>query len=95
MSSGISCFVTCNKYRLTEEKLSDKDKSRGAEDGDFATTHVVSFGTNTAHGGYERLCITEATLRKIKQDVHTDQNSGVICCDAGSGLRAMQYVLVL
>jgi hypothetical protein len=35
--------------------------------GDYILIWIDSFGSNTAQGGYETLCVEEASLRKLKQ----------------------------
>jgi hypothetical protein len=95
MSKGTSAHVFCHTHRLTsQEEVARKLPNSDAQVGDYAMTYVDSFGSNTAQGGYETLCVEEAALRELKRQ-NPDLEETAFCMDAGSGYKTAQNLLGL
>jgi hypothetical protein len=96
MSKGQSVSVFCYKGRIDAQRL-EQLRRAGAitvDMGDYILIWIDSFGSNTTQGGYETLCVEEASLRKLK----------LLCpwvtmvdfaSDAGSGYTSTQTLLGL
>jgi hypothetical protein len=97
MNKGSSVHVFAVKERLNTETLagfSSEEQFSDARVEDYMMIWLDSFGTNTTQGGYETLCVQEASLRRLKTlRPHIDIID--FCSDAGSGYKSTQTILGL
>jgi hypothetical protein len=95
MSKGCSVHVACIKERI-DEILANQLSEQGSEGvvGDYSLTWVDSFGSNTAQGSYETLCVMEATMHLLKTlNPRIIGQEVALCSDAGSGYKGVQTIL--
>ena len=76
------------KEKLVDEVLA---KSLVLEVGDNEIAWIDSFGSNTAQGGYETLCVIEASVKKGKE-LNASFNDLYFMSDAGSGYKTGQSI---
>ena len=88
MNKGCSVHVFCMKEKLTDENMA---KSVGLEVGDNRIAWIDSFGSNTAQGGYETLCVIEASVKKGKE-LNPFLNDLYFMSDAVSGYKTGQSI---
>ena len=95
MNKGTSVHTSALSVTLSEDAV---DAEAGdAEAGDEKVMHIDTFGSNTGQGGYETLCVLEATLKKALQLQPSlgDSDGAVLIQDAGSGYKSTTVVAAL
>ena len=56
-------------------------------------TSQDTYCSNTTQGGYEALCVMEASLRELKRDNPTLEKLDALIGDAGSGYKSNQSII--
>jgi hypothetical protein len=99
MNKGTSVHVFCYRRRITVERMPpaetmSDEELENQQLGDYQMAWIDSFCSNTGQGGYETLCVEEASLRELKK-LFPDVGDVVFCSDAGSGYKSSQTILGL
>jgi len=92
MNKGTSVHTSALSITLSDDDAAAMTAiEMEVEAGDEKVIHVDSFGSNTGQGGYETLCVLEATLKKAKELQPALENA-VLIQDAGSGYKSTTVV---